>query len=136
MEQENKPNGFQYTYSANEQEELKRIRDKYMPATEQESKMERLRRLDAGVTRKAQILSLAVGIIGVLLLGFGMSLFMSDFGEILGAYRSHAMAIGILCGIIGGMLAGLAYPLHQFVMKHERKKYASEILRLTDELMK
>ena len=36
---------FQYTYSAAEQEEVKRIRSKYLP--KEENKLDRLRRLDA-----------------------------------------------------------------------------------------
>lgn len=136
MENENKTNGFQYTYSADEQEEVKRIRDKYMPATEAEDKMERLRRLDAGVTRKAQTVSLTFGVVGVLLLGFGMSLFMADLGAVLGLQNNLAMAVGILLGVVGGVLAGVAYPLYQTVVKRERKKHAAEILRLTEELMK
>ena len=46
MENNNESKGFQYTYSAKEQAELKRIREKYMPPSEEENKMERLRRLE------------------------------------------------------------------------------------------
>jgi len=42
---ENNQNGFQYTYSAKEQAEIKNIRSKYIP--KEENKMEQLRRLDA-----------------------------------------------------------------------------------------
>ena len=69
MENNNENNGFQYTYSAKEQAELKRIREKYTPPTETEDKMERLRRLDASVTQKAQIVALIFGVIGALILG-------------------------------------------------------------------
>ena len=58
MENNNENNGFQYTYSAKEQTELKRIRDKYTAPTEVEDKMARLRRLDASVTN-SQSFSLA-----------------------------------------------------------------------------
>ena len=56
MENNNENNGFQYTYSASEQAELKKLREKYETPqkNEVEDKMERLRRLDAGVTQKAQ----------------------------------------------------------------------------------
>ena len=66
MENNNENKGFQYTYSAREQAELKRIREKYTPSTEAEDKMERLRRLDASVTQKAQTIALIFGIIGAL----------------------------------------------------------------------
>ncbi len=136
MDYNNENKGFQYTYSAKEQEELKRIRDKYSAPTEPEDKMARLRKLDAGVTHTAQATSLTVGIIGVLILGFGMSLFMTDLGEILGSYSNLAMAIGIVIGVFGGILASLAYPIYNAIVKARRKKLAPEIIRLTDELMK
>ena len=136
MENNNENNGFQYTYSAKEQAELKRIRDKYTAPTEAEDKMARLRRLDASVTQTAQIVALVFGIIGALILGCGMSLCMTDLGEILGSYRDMAMLIGIIVGVIGGVLASLAYPIYNAIVKAKRKKLAPEIIRLTDELMK
>jgi hypothetical protein len=128
--------GFTYTYSAKEQEELKRIRDKYTAPIEAEDKMARLRRLDASVTKTAQIVALIFGVIGTPILGFGMSLCMTDLGEILGPYKDMAMVIGIIVGVIGGILASLAYPIYNAIVKAKRKKLAPEIIRLTDELMK
>ena len=128
--------GFTYTYSAKEQAELKRIREKYAEPTETEDKMARLRRLDASVTNTAQAVALVFGIIGALILGFGMSLIMTDLGEILGSYKDMAMVIGIIVGVIGGVLASLAYPIYNAIVKAKRKKLAPEIIRLTDELMK
>lgn len=127
-------NGFQYTYSAREQEELKRIREKYTDRGE--DKMERLRRLDNGVTGKAQAASLVFGILGALILGFGMSLAMSELGAHLGLAEGTAMLIGVAVGVVGGILASLAYPVYNLVLRRERKRIAPEILRLTDELMK
>ena len=125
---------FQFTYSAKEQEEIKNIRKKYVvPA---EDKMERLRKLDAGVTGKATTAALIFGIVGVLTLGLGMSLAMSNFSEILGDYRHMGMLVGIITGVIGILLVCLAYPVYNRVMQRERKKIAPEIIRLTDELMK
>ena len=134
MENRNGNEGFRYTYSAKEQEELKKIREKYI--SREEDKMERLRRLDSSVTHKAQTISLTFGIVGILVLGFGMSLAMSDFGEILGFYRDMAMLLGVVIGIVGGIIASLAYPMYNLIVKRERKKIAPEIIRLTDELLK
>ena len=128
--------GFTYTYSAKEQAELKRIRDKYTAPTEDEDQMARLRRLDASVTNTAQAVVLVFGIIGALILGFGMSLCMTDLAKILGSHSDLAMIIGIIVGIVGGILASLAYPIYNAIVKAKRKKLAPEIIRLTDELMK
>ena len=136
MENNNENNGFQYTYSAKEQAELKRIRDKYTAPTEAEDKMARLRRLDASVTNTAQAVALVFGVIGTLILGFGMSLVMTELAESLGISGDAAMAIGIIVGVIGGILASLAYPIYNAIVKAKRKKLAPEIIRLTDELMK
>ena len=136
MENSNENNGFQYTYSAKEQAELKRIRDKYTAPTEVEDKMARLRRLDASVTNTAQAVALVFGVIGTLILGFGMSLVMTELAESLGISGDAAMVIGIIVGIVGGILAGLAYPIYNAIVKAKRKKLAPEIIRLTDELMK
>ncbi|MBP3665885.1 MAG: hypothetical protein J6K29_02425 [Clostridia bacterium] len=127
--------GFTYTYSAKEQAELKRIRDKYTAPTETEDKMERLRRLDASVTNTAQAVALVFGIVGTLILGLGMSLIMTDFADILGLRETMAMVIGISVGVVGGILASLAYPIYNAIVKATRKKLAPEIIRLTDELM-
>ena len=118
---------FKYTYSAKEQEEIKKIREKYAPATDnQEDKMEKLRRLDSSVTQKGTIVSLVLGIISALILGAGMSLVMV-FDE---------MLIGIGVGSIGLVGVSLAYPIYARIIQKERKKVAPEIIRLTDELMK
>lgn len=136
MENNKEPVGFSYTYSASEQAEIKKIRDKYTPPTEVEDKMARLRRLDARVTNTAQAVALAFGVLGALILGFGMSLIMTELSQILGIHEKWAMPIGIVVGIIGGILASLAYPVYNSIVQAKRKKIAPEIIRLTDELLK
>ncbi len=123
--------GFHYTYSAAQQQEVEDIRKKYLPR--EEDKMEQLRKLHAIPTQKAQACSIALGVIGTLILGTGMSLFMTELGAALG---SLAMVLGIALGLVGMVLVALAYPLYNRVLKKEREKIAPEILRLTDELMK
>lgn len=134
MENNHESDTFCYTYSAKEQKEIQNIRKKYI--TKDEDKMERLRRLDRSVTQKARTVSLVVGIVGILILGFGMSLIMSGLSEILGPYHEAAFLIGVATGGIGGILTCLAYPIYNHIVRCERKKIAPEILRLTDELMK
>ena len=132
----NNNGGFSYTYSAKDQDEIRRIREKYAPRTEKEDKMERLRRLDASVSKKAQAVSLAIGVIGTLILGFGMSLAMTELYAALGMTAGAAMAVGIPIGLVGIILVALAYPAYTFVTRRERERIAPEVLRLTEELMK
>lgn len=122
----NQNKSFQYTYSAKEQAEIKRIRSKYIP--KEENKMEQLQRLDASVTQKATMQSLIVGIIGALVLGIGMCCCM--------VWGGAWFIPGIVIGVAGMGVLGLAYPLYNRVLKKERERIAPEVLRLTDELMK
>ncbi len=128
MDNKNKENGstFNYTYSAKEQEELKRIRQKYAPP--EEDKMEMLRRLDRSVTEKGTVISILLGVMGTLIMGLGMSLAM--------VWQGVWFIPGILIGLAGIGILAAAYPVYNRVTRKERERIAPEILRLTDELMK
>ena len=127
---------FNYTYSAKEQEGIKAIRKKYITEEKNEDRMTLLRRLDAEVTQKATVASLVLGIIGALVLGIGMSLIMTDIGEIIGLIGIPSMVVGIIFGVIGIILVCLAYPIYVHVSKKEREIIAPEIIRLAEELLK
>lgn len=122
MKDENE--SFSYTYSPKQQEEVKKIRQKYMP--KEESKMEQLRRLDRCAEQKGRMVSLTAGIIGVLVMGGGMSLVMVW----------ENMLLGIPLGIAGMALAAAAHPLYVRATKKQREKLAPQILALTDALMR
>jgi len=122
---EKKNNGFTYTYSAVEQEEVRMIRDKYVPR--EENKLDRLRRLDESVTKKGTIISIMLGVIGCLIMGFGMSLVM--------VWQGDLFIPGIIIGLLGICIVALAYPAYRMLVKKERERVAPEIIRLTDELM-
>ena len=122
---------FEYTYSARQQKEVEAIRKKYLP--KEEDKMEQLRKLHYSATQKAQAASIAIGVIGALILGTGMSLCMTELGA---ALEHFAMVIGVSAGLIGLIMVALAYPLFNYVLKKERKRIAPEILRLSEELLK
>lgn len=117
---------FHYTYSAPQQEEIRRIRAKYSPR--EEDKMETLRRLDQSATQKGTAVSLAVGILSTLILGVGMCCCM--------VWGGAWFLPGLLLGLLGiaGVIA--AWPLYQRITAKERQRLAPEILRLTDELLK
>ena len=106
--------------------------------------MEQLRKLHHSAGQKAQAASIAMGVIGALLLGTGMSLCMTELGAALGQLAMVlgilvgliGLVLGILVGLIGLVLVALAYPLYQRTLRKERARIAPEILRLTDELLK
>ena len=123
---------FTYTYSAQQREEVQNIRKKYLPP--EENKMEQLRKLHHSATQKAQAWALVLGVVGALIMGIGMSLVMTDIGEIIGL--THAFIPGIIIGVLGMIPVILAYPTYNRVLIKERRRIAPEILRLSDELMK
>ena len=120
--------GFSYTYSAAQQQEVEQIRKKYLPETKEEDKLARLRRLDESCTGKATALSLIVGVVGTLLLGVGMCCTL--------VWSEGWFIPGIVIGVGGIGVLCCAYPLYNRVLEKERQRIAPEILRLTEELLK
>lgn len=115
---------FTYSYSAKQQDEIEKIRKKYLPQTD--DKMEQIRKLDSSVTKKGTAVSITVGIISALVMGVGMCCTM--------VWADRFFVLGIIVGIIG--IAGVicAYPLYNHIVKKDREKIAPQILKLTDEL--
>lgn len=121
---ENNNESFSYTYSASQQEEIKRIRQKYSPP--EENKMEQLRRLDESATRPGKVISLIVGVISTLVLGVGMCCTMVWI---------NYFVPGIVIGVTG--IAGVcaAFPLYTSITKRQREKLAPQIIKLSQELI-
>ena len=119
-----KKDTFHFSYSAKQQEEIRKIREKYLP--KEENKMEQLRRLDESATRPGTIAAIIVGVIGALLLGVGMSCTM--------VWAEQFFIPDVIVGVLGIVLEGAAYQLYSRVTKKRRERLAPEIMRLTDEL--
>ncbi len=114
---------FEYTYSAPEQEELRRIREKYIPRAE--SNLEKARRLDASVHQKAAYRSILVGVLGTLVMGGGMSMCL--------VWTDTLLIPGIAVGIAGMLMMAAALPVYHRTLEKERQLVAPEILRLTQD---
>ena len=117
---------FEFTYSSKQQEEVEKIRNKYV--SKEESKMEQLIRLDKQAERPGTIASIAIGIIGSLILGVGMCCTL--------VWNSSMVIFiaGIVIGIIGMIMAGFAYPIYKKITKKERAKIAEQVIALSNEL--
>ena len=115
---------FEYTYSASRQSEVRKIREKYLP--KEVNKLDQLRALDAGVTKRGTAVSLVHGVLYSLVLGLGMSCCVVWTGKL--------FVPGIVIGCIG--LAGVAatYPIYNRIVKQDRERIAPEILRLAQDL--
>ena len=111
---------FTYTYSAQQQEELRRLRDRYLAPAE--TPLDQLRRLERGVTRKGTLVSVAAGTAGALLLGLGMCCTM---------VWSGLFVPGVAVGLAGIAAMAAALPLYNRVTRRERQKLAPLVRELT-----
>lgn len=116
---------FEFSYCAPEQEEIRRIRERYLPPQERKTKLDLLRELDAGVTWRGTMCSIALGTVSSLVMGLGMSLCMVW----------QRIAPGIVIGVIGMIGVAAAYPVYRRVTDREKKRITPQILKLTEELM-
>ena len=118
----------------NDQEFLvQKIRTQY---TEKEhTGLDDLRELDKKVKRPANVFSYFFGSIGAIVMGAGMSLVMTDIAGQIGL-GIDPMLPGILIGIVGMFMAIINYPIYKGILGARRKKYANEIIALSDKIMK
>lgn len=119
--------------NANDKEFLvQKIRTQY---TEKEhTNLDELKELDARVKRPANAVAYTFGSIGALVMGSGMSLIMTDVGSHIGL--DMTMVPGIVIGVVGMVMVLVNYPIYKGILGSRRKKYAGEIIRLSDKIMK
>lgn len=111
---------------------VQKIRTQY---TEKEmTELDALKTLDETVKRPANMFAYIFGSISALIMGSGMSLVMTDIGATLGL--ADAMVPGITIGVIGMVMAIVNYPIYKSILTARRKKYAEEIIALSDKIMK
>lgn len=115
---------FSYTYSAKQQEEVKRIRQKYI--SPEENKLGQLRKLDENATRPGRIASIAVGVLSALVLGIGMCCTM---------VWTQFFVPGVVIGLVGIVGVGASFPLYAAMTKRQREKLAPQIMQLSQALM-
>ena len=133
MNHNNDQQEFIYTYSAKDRDEIDRIRQKYR-TDEVDDKLARLHALDASVHNRATVVAIALGVIGSLIMGTGMSAVMvEEFGNYLGL-GALTVPLGIAVGVLGIVIALLAYPAYRAVSARRKQKITPEILKLADEL--
>lgn len=119
---------FNYTYVALTEEqrrEVASIRRQYETKEESSDTVGKIKRLDWRVKNVPTMISLILGVVGLLIFGTGMALVL-EFSEIVW---------GVIVAAVGILPLAFAYPLFNFVHRHLTKKYAPEILRLSDELL-
>ena len=118
--------------SNNDQEFLvQKIRTQYTEAKHTE--LDELKALDAKVKRPANTFAYTYGTVSAVIMGAGMSLVMTEIGEMIGL--TNAMVPGIVIGVVGMGMALSTYPIYKKLLNARKKKYAPEILKLSDKIM-
>ncbi len=97
-------------------------------SAKKESKVVALKKLDREAKKPATIFGFTFGTISALIFGTGMSLAMGALGN--GDY----MALGIVIGVIGMIGCAISYPIYKKILENNKKKYASDIIRLAKEI--
>lgn len=115
---------FKFTYNAGENEEIENIKKKYLP--EKQDKLELLRRLDRSVEVPGTVVSLVLGIIGLLIFGLGMSC----------ALVWHKYYIAVALGVVGAVVLAFAYPAYKKITQKRKEELAPQILSIIEELEK
>ena len=116
----------------NDQEFLvQKIRTQY---TEKEhTKLDALKALDARVKKPANVFAYVYGSLSTIIMGAGMSLVMTEIGAVIGL--ASAMIPGIAIGVVGLAMALSTYSLSKKILSSRKKKFAPEILKLSEKLL-
>lgn len=110
---------------------VQKIRTQY---TEKEhTQLDALKELDTKVKRPANVFAFLFGGISAIIMGWGMSLVMTDIGSVLSL--GNPTVPGILIGILGLLMAIVNYPIYTGILNSRKKKYAGQIMKLSDEIM-
>lgn len=110
---------------------VQHIRTQY--TEKQHTELDELKELDAKVKRPANVFAYTFGSIGAIIMGAGMSLIMTDIGSTIGMEKT--MAPGIAVGVAGMAMALANYPIHKGILNARKKKYAGQILALSEKIM-
>jgi orotate phosphoribosyltransferase-like protein len=116
----------------NDQEFLvQKIRTQY--TEKQHTELDALKELDAKVKRPANVFAYTYGSVSAIVMGAGMSLVMTDIGSVVGL--ASAMVPGIAIGVVGMGMALTTYPIYKRILNSRKKKYAPEIMALSEKIM-
>ena len=115
----------------NNQEQVNKIRQQYVAS--QPTALDELKALDAKVKRPANVFAYTFGSISAIVMGAGMSLVLTDIGVMIGLEKT--MAPGIVIGVAGMAMAIANFFLHKKILNSRKKKFAPQIMELSDKIM-
>ena len=110
---------------------VQKIRTQY--TEKQHTGLDELKALDAKVKKPANTFGYTYGCVSAIVMGTGMSLVMTDIGSVVGL--ASAMVPGIAIGVVGMGMALTTYPIYKRILNSRKKKYAPEIMALSEKIM-
>ena len=110
---------------------VQKIRTQY--TEKQHTELDALKALDARVKKPANVFAYIYGCVGAVVMGAGMSLVMTDIGAMIGL--TATMVPGIAVGIVGMCMALTTYPIYKKILNNRKRKFAPQILELSEKLM-
>lgn len=111
---------------------VEKIRSQY--TQEQHTELDALKALDGRVKRPAKVFGFAWGMVGAMVMGAGMSLVMTEIGAVLGL--EETLFPGIAVGVAGMVMALTTWPIYQKILTSRKKKFAEQIVELSERIMK
>ena len=116
----------------NDQEFLvQKIRTQY--TEKQHTELDDLKALDAKVKKPVNTFSYVFGSVSTVIMGAGMSLVMTDVGSKIG--MKETMIPGIAVGVVGMVMALANYPMHKKLLSDRKKKFAPQIIALSNKII-
>ena len=119
---------FSYNYSADRNEELRKIREKYeIKNDEEQDKLEMIRAMDRKIEMPGKIFGTLFGLFFTFVFGGGLGLCIKTEGM--------AFVFGLFLGILGLLGMAFAPKITKIIFEKQKEKYGEEILRVIDESM-
>ena len=129
MENKNESNSFSFSYTAPTEEERRQIesirRQYVISPSDAQSKTDRLKKLHERVHSTPRIISLTLGVVGLLIFGLGLAMVL----------EWQLIFAGVLIAAVGACPIAAAYPVYSLLLAKNKKKHGEEIVRLSNELL-
>ena len=111
---------------------VEKIRSQYTEA--EHTELDALKALDAKVKKPAHVFGYTYGSAGAVVMGAGMSLVMTDIGTKIGL--TATLVPGIAVGVAGMGMVLTTYPIYKKILNSRKKKYAHQIMELSERITK
>ena len=119
---------FSYNYSADRNEELRKIREKYeIKNDEEQDKLKLIRAMDKKIEMPGKIFGTLFGLFFTFVFGGGLGLCIKTEGM--------SFVFGLFLGILGLMGMAFAPKITKIIFEKQKEKYGEEILNLIDKSM-